>query len=150
MQKNPYETAVALLARREHSRLELFQKLKAKNFSTETIEQTLDQVRDKGLQSDQRFVESYVHWRIQSGFGPRLIAMELKQRGVSEDLVTQYLYSHDRAFWKNRLQLIWQKRFKTKTKEPKAYAKQYRHLLHKGFEPDLIQLFLSDKNYEDE
>jgi len=148
--KSAREAAVALLAHREHSHLELLQKLEKKEFSPDEIEKALDQLREQGLQSDQRFTEAYTHWRINAGFGPRRIAMELKQRGVSQELIDKYLQPGNRAFWKNRLQLVWQKKFKIKTKEAKEHAKQYRHLMQKGFEPELIHAFLSGKNDENE
>ncbi len=52
-----------LLARREHSRLELYQKLKQKKFEPNIINTELDKLSDEGLQSDERFAEANgVRW----------------------------------------------------------------------------------------
>lgn len=78
--------AMDLLARREHSRLELRQKL-LKRFSgeSEQIEIEIDQLTMEGLQSDARLAEAFIRARTNRGQGPSKIRMELKGKGVSSD-----------------------------------------------------------------
>ena len=88
-----------LLARREHSRLELYQKLKKKKFEPNIINAELDKLSDEGLQSDERFAEAFLRSRIDKGKGPNIILSELLQRGVDELLVSNVLESISEGQW---------------------------------------------------
>lgn len=88
-----------LLARREHSRLELYQKLKKKKFEPNIINAELDKLSDEGLQSDERFAEAFLRSRINKGKGPNIILSELLQRGVDELLVSNVLESISEGQW---------------------------------------------------
>ena len=72
------------LARREHSRLELYQKLKQRQFEPDVINSELSKLLDEGLQSDERFAEAFLRSRIDKGKGPNIILSELSQRGIDE------------------------------------------------------------------
>ncbi|MCB1644681.1 MAG: regulatory protein RecX [Pseudomonadales bacterium] len=73
--------AMDLLARREHSRLELHEKL-SRRFAgcQELIQSETEKLTAEGLQSDARLAEAYVRARSNRGQGPRKIRMELRQR----------------------------------------------------------------------
>ena len=88
-----------LLARREHSRLELYQKLKQKKFEPNIINTELDKLSNEGLQSDERFAEAFLRSRIDKGKGPNIILSELLQRGVDELLVSNILESISEGQW---------------------------------------------------
>jgi regulatory protein len=130
--------AMALLARREHSRVELKHKLQQRGFALDNIIPTLQKLESDGLQSDDRFAECYIRSRIQAGFGPCRIALELTQRGISKILIDKYLNRQDDEFWTNQTQLVWSKRFIQKASDPRAYAKQYRFLKQRGFQHENI------------
>ena len=76
--------AIDFLARREHSRLELYQKLKQRQFEPDVINSELSKLLDEGLQSDERFAEAFLRSRIDKGKGPNIILSELSQRGIDE------------------------------------------------------------------
>ena len=88
-----------LLARREHSRLELYQKLKQKKFEPNIINTELDKLSDEGLQSDERFAEAFLRSRIDKGKGPNIILSELLQRGVDELIASNVLESISQGQW---------------------------------------------------
>ena len=79
------------LARREHSRLELYQKLKQRQFEPDVINSELSKLLDEGLQSDERFAEAFLRSRIEKGKGPNIILSELSQRGVDELLASNVI-----------------------------------------------------------
>ncbi|MEX2469011.1 MAG: regulatory protein RecX [Pseudohongiellaceae bacterium] len=85
------------LARREHSSFELRQKLRQKfpDQSLELIEAVLTQLQEENLQSDVRFVDSYVRYRKARGFGYLHIKSDLSGRGVSGELIETYLIPDD-------------------------------------------------------
>ncbi len=90
--QSAYESAVASLARRDHSRAEISRKLAQKRFDKETIEGVLRELEHKQFVDDQRFARGWVVRR--TAFRPRgrrLLAVELKQRGISQDIIREVL-----------------------------------------------------------
>ena len=74
--------ALRLLARREHSRLELSLKLRQRRFENGLIEEVLDEYEEQGWLDDHRFADVYARQRMDLGYGPLRILGELQQRGV--------------------------------------------------------------------
>lgn len=91
--------AMDLLARREHSRFELSQKLKQRHFHGCVINSEIDKLADEGLQSDERFAEAFLRSRISKGKGPNIIHSELLQRGVDESIVSNALENITEEQW---------------------------------------------------
>jgi regulatory protein len=79
--------AMDLLARREHARAELRDKLLARDFPADEVAAALEALAAEGLQSDARFVEAFVRSRLGRGQGPLRILAELRQRAVAPELV---------------------------------------------------------------
>ncbi|MBU2955105.1 regulatory protein RecX [Marinobacter sp. F3R08] len=77
-------TALRLLARREHSRLELSLKLRQRKVSGDIIDAVLDEYEAEGWLDDERFADVYARQRMDLGYGPLRILGELQQRGVSK------------------------------------------------------------------
>ena len=84
-----------MLARREHSARELTGKLGSREFEAEHIAQVITQLQGEGLQSDRRFTDSYVHSRIEKGYGPARIALELREKGISDELIKESLATRE-------------------------------------------------------
>lgn len=76
------DRALALLARREHSRRELEGKLVRKGHAPSAVAPVLDALEAECLLSDERFAAAYVASRAARGFGPLRIIEELGQRGI--------------------------------------------------------------------
>lgn len=74
--------ALRLLARREHSRQELSQKLRQRKLDGSIISTVLDDYENEGWLDDSRFAEVYGRQRIDSGYGPLRLASDLQQRGI--------------------------------------------------------------------
>lgn len=79
-------TALDLLARREYAMRELAARLSARFGSGAPVGVVVQQLCDEGLQSDQRFAESFVRVQRQRGRGPLRILHELAERGVEREL----------------------------------------------------------------
>ncbi|PHQ24757.1 recombinase RecX [Marinobacter guineae] len=75
-------TALRLLARREHSRMELSLKLRQRKVPGDIIESVLDEYEGEGWLDDNRFADIYARQRMDLGYGPLRILGELQQRGV--------------------------------------------------------------------
>ena len=102
--------AVRLLSRREHSAQEITQKLSRKGFAIELINQLTQNLCDEGLLSDERFAASYTRSRTSGGFGPARIRQELRQRGVSDEIIAATIIS-DATHWFELAHKVREKRF---------------------------------------
>lgn len=76
--------AMNLLARREHTRRELHQKLKRRFPDQELIDNELGKLADENLQSDSRFAESFVLARSGRGYGLMRVQQEMREKGLSD------------------------------------------------------------------
>lgn len=128
-----------MLARREHSEWELTKKLLHKKFPAEDIPLAIAILVQKNLINNARFVEHYVYYRRQKGYGPLRIRLELIKRGIAEDLIEQHLNIADNA-WLDHAKNIFQKRFKNKfPHDIKLRAQQMRFLQYRGFTREHIE-----------
>lgn len=76
------EIGLRLLARREHSRLELARKLLQRGVGELRVTEVLDEFEHRGWLSDERFTEVFVRQRVEAGYGPLRIRADLQQRGI--------------------------------------------------------------------
>jgi len=140
------DIALGLLARREHSRDELRRKLESRGFVAGEVNSLLDKLAAERLQSDARFAEAYVHARQARGFGPVRIRVELKERGVSDSLIDEYLDEHAPG-WCELLRAQYRKRFGGKpANDYRERARQGRFLQQRGFSTDMIGRLLDEMN----
>jgi regulatory protein len=135
-----------LLARREHSTRELHDKLLARGFEAAVIAEALEHLSREGLLSDERFVESFVHSRINRGSGPLRIQAELRQRGVAEALIREGLDERDPA-WLERAEAVRCKKFGPAIpREFRDKARQMRFLQYRGFSSEQVRRVLRDED----
>ena len=134
--------AIEWLARREHSQLELRNKLRARGFSKEEIEPALTHLIAKGFQSDDRFLESFVAGRTARGHGPIAIEAELRLRGISGEAVYTIL-SAPKCAWIDLARFVRIKRFGADLpKDTREQMAQMRFLAQRGFTHEQIRLAL--------
>ncbi|MEZ5482292.1 MAG: regulatory protein RecX [Porticoccaceae bacterium] len=135
--------AMDLLARREHSRQELYRKLLSRFPEEENLlYPVLDQLAEEGLQSDSRFSESFIRARISKGQGPQRIARELQQRGVSSVLISESLSCCDTDWYELALAVLNKKYRETVCDSYAEKAKRSRFLQYRGFTAEQIQAVL--------
>ena len=112
-----------LLARREHSAVELKRKLAWRGVDEAEADKAVNELADDGWQSDQRYAESMVRQRVMQGYGPLRIEAELEQSGVDSALVRAALdeiecdwqqlaaETHARRFAAPQNAMEWQKQY---------------------------------------
>ena len=137
--------AIELLVRREHSRLELRQKLMQRGFPAEGIDSALNELAEEGLLNEGRYAEIYACNRADKGYGPLRIASELRERGIPQELVEQALAGLEND-WLPKLMELHRKRFKSLTPADAAgRMQQTRVFRQRGFTQDQIRyLFEQD------
>ena len=134
--------ALDLLARREHSRLELRRKLLARSHVQDLVDEVLDWLRQERLLDEARFAEQFVRSRTGRGQGPAKIRAQLLQRGVGDSLIDTALAEAE-CDWAALAAAARRKRFGAAS--PGAYrerARQARFLKSRGFEYGQIQAAL--------
>ena len=139
---NPNDIRVAamnLLARREHLHEELLQKLLKRFGSTSLsdIQQALVALAEEGLQSDTRYIDSYIRQRSGRGYGPERLRQELRQKGVSGEQLQIALDGADVDWWNLARQCRLKKFDSVQPQDFKDRAKQLRYLQYRGFRGDM-------------
>ncbi|UCE30888.1 MAG: recombination regulator RecX [Burkholderiales bacterium] len=129
--------ALRLLARREHSRAELRQRLVRYASSESELEAVLDECEQRRWQSDARFALTYVGGRA-ARFGALRLRYELAARGIDDQRIRQALGGLDedevqRAF------RVWRKRFSAPATDLAERARQVRFLAQRGFAAETIR-----------
>jgi regulatory protein len=135
-------TAVELLARREHSRVELERKLATRGFPEAVIAPSLDALEHSGVLAATRFTESFIRSRIAKGQGPVRIRAELAERGVAGEQAAAVLRGDD-VDWLATARAVRRKRFGADPpRDFRERAKQARFLQYRGFTADQVRAAL--------
>lgn len=129
---------IRALARREHSRYELRVKMTLKSFDSDSVDLVLDEFESENLVSDERFAEAYCYHRKSRGFGPVRVASELKERQVSDKLISEYVDLAEESWFESAVYQREKKFGTNKVGDFTQKAKQMRFLLQKGFTHDQI------------
>ncbi len=134
--------ACDFLAKREHSREELYRKLIRHCGDTALVEELLDKLAEEDLQSDERFTESFVRSRLGKGQGLLKIRQGLNERGIDQNLISACLESAT-IDWSVIAEEARAKKFgKALPDDYQAKAKQSRFLYGRGFSHDVIRQIL--------
>lgn len=140
--KEPSLRARALrhLARREHTRHELAQKLAPHAELPQEIEQILDDFMQRGWLSEQRAAEQLVHAR-RGRYGPARIRRDLEAKGVPAEVVSDAVAAlKDGEVEAARA--VWKRKFRAPPVNAAERAKQARFLLGRGFSSESITRLL--------
>ena len=135
------ERALRLLARREHARAELARKLAAHAESGEQLEALLDDLSERRLLSDERYVEMRLNAR-SARYGNARLAQELRSTGVAGDLVDEALASV--ASELSRAREVWERKYGRSggVADPAERARQAGFLMRRGFSGETIRRVL--------
>lgn len=137
--------AVKLLARRDHSRAELSEKLSPLG-SSEEINAVLDQLEQTGLLSDARAAAAYVRGHA-ARFGAAKLNHTLRARGISPELIEASLAQQDLGGEFQRARELWRRKFGERSGQDisaaKEWARQARFLQSRGFSPEIIRKVLA-------
>lgn len=133
--------AMNLLAMREHSAKELHLKLAKKQVPTELILSVIEKLQKDNLQSDDRFAQAYTAMRLRQGKGAQIIRVDLKEKGIADELIADCLAKVvQHGDWNLMALKAYQKKFgDTPITDLKEKAKRIRFLAARGFSAANIQ-----------
>ena len=97
--------------------------------------------------SDKRFTEQIVHAR-QAKFGVAKIVHELREKGVSQELI-EAAVEQVKGNELDNAKEIWRKKFKVSPASREEWAKQARFLQSRGFGFDIIKKVLNQQKTDE-
>tara|TARA_B100001564_G_scaffold311482_1_gene283802 strand:+ start:3293 stop:3754 length:462 start_codon:yes stop_codon:yes gene_type:complete len=138
MSKNDLESIKNSISRylsmREHSKLELLDKLLKKNYERTLVIQCLEEFSEKDLQSDYRYAESFVRSKFNDNKGENFIRSSLRNKGISLVLIDKIMLEYDHKDWLKRAILALEKKvFKSNLDKSTQKKKQNAFLNNRGF-----------------
>ena len=144
--RESYERAVRLLTLREHTKLELRRKLGVRQSNPKIVDAVIQRLEDEGYLSEERFIEIFVRSRLNKGQGPLKIQAALRERGISDQLISTYL-AFDDEFWIAKATSVDQKKFSTdqpsqgggRKTQITLWQRRVQFLEDRGFSPYTIQ-----------
>jgi regulatory protein len=137
------ERALALLARREHTRAELTRKLSPHCESPEQLEQLLDALAARGWLSEARFAEARAN-TLARKFGSRKIEYDLRSRGVAAEIVERTLQQAQAQELEN-CRAAWQRKFGVLPRNAGERGRQMRFLAGRGFSAQVVRQVLKSE-----
>lgn len=131
------QRAIALLARREHSRAELARKLARHAESDAEVEAVLDELARRKLLSDGRYASARSD-ALARKFGAARVVRELRDKGVAAPAL-ESIERDLKASELDRARAVWQKRFGSPAGNAADRARQTRFLQARGFSFEVIR-----------
>lgn len=141
------QRALDYLARREYSVAELGKKLQSVarqyELDADEIPEILADFQKRNWISDSRFTEQILHAR-KAKFGSARIAHELREKGISDNLIADALQDvkHDEL---ENAKAVWRKKFITPPSSREEWAKQARFLQSRGFGFEIIKKVINEQ-----
>lgn len=132
------DRALGWLARREYGFEELVSRLvRDADLDRSEAQALVQRLADNNLQSDERFVESFVRSQLNKCRGPIRIRADLRQRGINEG---QWRDALDGINWHELAEQRRSRKFgEVLPTEPSERARQMRHLAAQGFPESVVR-----------
>lgn len=124
--------AIRMLARRDLSRTELQQRLRACGIPDASVTETLDELEGLGYLSDARCAEGVVARRA-GRFGKRAIARDLGDRKVAPSAAREALGALESRDELADATALWLRRFGKPPQDKREKARQLRFIVSRGY-----------------
>lgn len=135
--------ALSYLSKRTHSKRELENKLRQKNYDNNLISEVLDELLEKGIINDKLFAEQYTDEKInKKNWGILKVKSELYKKGISPDIINEILSSFSDSEFQlsNAINIAKKKIVLISRREPdtlKVKKKTISFLISRGFSYDI-------------
>ncbi|MAV84018.1 MAG: regulatory protein RecX [Gammaproteobacteria bacterium] len=135
---SPWNKALELLSRREHSVYELKQKLKIKinDLQIDELDEVIEKLKNQNLLSDQRFALAVIKQKSSQGYGPKFIELYLKNKFVSSN---DYDIYEQNINWVEICVNQIAKKIRSSSVSLKEKEKISRFLSNRGFNYEIIK-----------
>ena len=131
--------AIAMLARRDHAKTAIVERLTDSGFEATAVESAVAELERERFVDDARFADSAVAARVSRGHGPIRIRLELLRAGLPAALIDAALEPRS-AVWSQRAARLRVRRFgEVLPDDPRERQRQARFLLARGFTGPQVQ-----------
>ena len=141
-------TALALLARRRHSREEMWRKLADRGFEPEVVEKVLSECERLHYIDDETAADFFVAELVRKQYGLLRIKDAMKARGFDQELIDRMIEVHHLPEGEANLAVAATRKKKStwlrETNERKRKEKMIRFLRSRGFRPSTISAVLEE------
>lgn len=128
-----------MLARREHSVVEITAKLTQKGYEESETAPIIEEFREANIQSDERFAEAMIRSAVSKGRGPRRLKADLSQHDVSDSVISQAIKEVAPDWFELALRVRVKKFGPAAPDDFKDRQKQMQFLQYRGFAQEQIQ-----------
>ena len=136
------------LSIREHSKLELQNKLSQKGHDLSDIRDCIDEFSSKNIQSDIRFTEEFIRSRLKKNKGPQLILSELITRGIADNIIQKKISEISYQEWCKAAFLALNKKLNGSSVSIEQKDKIYSFLISRGFDHKMIKYAMDEQKDE--
>jgi len=136
------------LSIREHSKLELQNKLSQKGYDLSDIKECINEFSSKDVQSDIRFTEEFIRSKLKKNKGPRLISSELVSRGIPDGTINKKISEISYHEWCKAAFLALNKKLNGSIVSIEDKDKIYSFLISRGFEHKMIKYAIDEQKDE--
>ena len=136
------------LSIREHSKLELQNKLSQKGHDLDNIRDCIDEFSSKDIQSDIRFTEEFIRSKLKKNKGPRLISSELVSRGITDSIINKKISEISYQEWCKVAFLALKKKLNGSSASIEDKDKIYSFLISRGFDHKMIKYAMNEQKDE--
>ena len=133
--------ALRFLKIRPRSVEEMRDKLSSKGYETSEVAATLEYLKEISLLNDRAFTASWIQYRLARPFGFRRIIVELKQKGIAEDIIASAVAQAKEEFSEpdQAMQLGLRRAERLGSIDPQKKKKRISdYLLRRGFPVDVV------------
>ena len=140
-------TALRILTRRDHSKHELSQKLKARGYAQEVIDDVISQCERFDYINDERTAQVFIHRLQRKGYGRKRIQFELNLKGLRgkhiQGVFSKSISDADECQFAEKIFQKHARRFDREKDGLKRRDKIYRFLYGRGFSKAVISEVIS-------
>ena len=136
------------LSIREHSKLELQNKLSQKGHNLSDIRDCIDEFSSKDVQSDIRFTEEFIRSKLKKNKGPRLISSELVTRGITDSIINKKISEISYQEWCKAAFLALNKKLNGSSVSIENKDRIYSFLISRGFDHKMIKYAIDERKDE--
>ncbi|WP_294188438.1 recombination regulator RecX [uncultured Clostridium sp.] len=134
-------TALRIVEKSYKSEKELVDKLILKGYDNESINKTINVLKEYNFINDENYVKMYVKDKLKQ-VGKKKIKYDLAKKGISDKIIDEEIYNIDSEYEKNTAYNLAIKKYNTIAKREadrfKLSQKLYRFLLSKGYSYDIV------------
>jgi regulatory protein len=131
--------ALWLLAQRDMTRHKVKEKLTGYALDRSDIEIVLDRMEELGYLDDRRYTQSYIRsCRDSRGYGPMKTRAKLKEKGIHENLINEFLDEKNKS-WALKARELRERKFGELPTVYDEKNKQMRSLASRGYSFDQIK-----------